>query len=223
MKRILAPLLFGLLGAAILVSLGNWQIRRLAWKEEILDRIEATIAGPEQPLPAAPDAEAQRYLPVALTGEIEAEALRVLVSVKQRGAGYRLISAMTLDDGRRVLVDRGFMPLETVPVLKTGPVEVRGNLNWPDDRNSSTPENDVAGNTWFARDVDQMAAELGTAPYMVIARAMTPTDQGVSPMPVSTSGIANDHMQYAITWYSLAVVWLLMTGVWIARRLTGKD
>lgn len=223
MKRILAPLLFGLLGAAILVSLGNWQIRRLAWKEEILDRIEATIAGPELPLPAAPDPEAQRYLPVALTGEIEAEALRVLVSVKQRGAGYRLISAMTLDDGRRVLVDRGFMPLETVPVLKTGPVEVRGNLNWPDDRNSSTPENDVAGNTWFARDVDQMAAELGTAPYMVIARAMTPTDQGVSPMPVSTSGIANDHMQYAITWYSLAVVWLLMTGVWIARRLTGKD
>ncbi len=222
-KRIIAPLLFGLVGAAILVWLGTWQVQRLAWKEGVLAQIEATISGPSVALPATPDPEADLYLPVALSGDIEARALRVLVSVKQRGAGYRLISALETPQGRRVLVDRGYVPLEQVPVLKTGPVSVTGNLNWPDDRNSSTPENDVADNTWFARDIDLMAAELATEPLLVIARDLSPADKGLTPMPVNTSGIPNDHKHYAITWFSLAVVWLLMTGVWVSRRLTGKD
>ncbi|MGB1034341.1 MAG: SURF1 family protein, partial [Primorskyibacter sp.] len=104
-----------------------------------------------------------------------------------------------------------------------GAVTLTGNLHWPDDRNSSTPDNDVDGDTWFARDIPAMAAHLGTEPLLVILRDMTPPDAGVTPLPVDTSGIPNDHLQYAITWYALATVWLTMTGVWIWRRRTGKE
>ncbi|MBY6162967.1 SURF1 family protein [Mameliella alba] len=224
MKRYIAPLLIGLLGAAILLWLGTWQISRLDWKRGILDDIETTIASDPKPLPRLIDPDAQRYQPVALRGEIGDEALAVLVSVKQRGAGWRLISAFQTDDGRRVLLDRGFTPVDQKGApLYAGPAEVTGNLHWPDDRNSSTPDNDSAGNTWFARDLAPMAEALDTEPLLVVTRQMSPADKGVTPLPVDTSGIPNDHLQYAITWYSLAAVWLIMTGAWIWRLRTGRE
>ena len=220
MRRILAPLLIGLLGAAILVALGSWQLQRLDWKRGILAQIETTIAGDPQPLPVVISPTEQRYQPVSLTGEIGAEALYVLVSVKQRGAGWRAVSALQTGDGRRVLVDRGFLPVAAKDrALQAGPVTVTGNLLWPDDRTTSTPANDPSGNTWFARDLGAMAEALETEPLLVVARTITPPDAGLTPLPDDTSGIPNHHQQYAITWFSLCAVWLLMTGLWVRRQL----
>ncbi len=224
MTRILAPLLFGLIGIAILVSLGTWQVQRLAWKEGILAEIEATIDGPRQPLPDTPNATDHRYMPVAMNGEIGQGELHVLVSVKRRGAGYRIIAPFQTDDGRRILLDRGFVPVDQRDATRTtGLAAIDGNLHWPDDRNSSTPDNDVTGNTWFARDITAMAEVLQTEPILVIARQESPADKAVSPLPVDTSGIPNDHLQYAITWFSLAGVWLIMTAFWIRRQLKGTQ
>jgi len=104
-----------------------------------------------------------------------------------------------------------------------GTVRVVGNLHWPDDRLSSTPENDVPGNMWFARDIAQMAQVLETEPLMIIAREVSPPEQGVTPLPVDTGHIPNDHLSYAITWFSLAAIWAAMTGVFIWRmRQSGK-
>ena len=219
MQRILAPLLIGLIGAAILVSLGVWQLQRLDWKRGILSEIETTIAGDPQPLPQMVSPSEQRYQPVALEGRIGQEALFVLVSIKRQGAGWRVISPFTTEDGRRILLDRGFTPADRKSAPpRSESVTVAGNLHWPDDRNASTPENDPGGNTWFARDIAQMAETLDTEPLLVIARTISPPDPGLTPLPVSTEGIPNDHLQYAITWFSLATVWLIMSGVWILRR-----
>ncbi|MHA7873835.1 SURF1 family protein [Roseivivax sp.] len=218
MKRLVAPLLFGLIGTAILISLGVWQVQRLAWKEGILAQIEERISGPAEPLPRVIDPEAQRYQPVALEGEIQAGELHVLVSVKRQGPGYRIIAPFETEDGRRVLLDRGFVPEASRDApRRTGPTEVSGNLHWTDDRTSSTPENDVEGNIWFARDIAPMAEALGTEPLLVIARAETPPAPGIAPLPVSTRGIPNDHLQYAITWFSLAAIWIAMTLAYILR------
>lgn len=220
MLRILAPLSFGIAGIAVLLWLGTWQLERLQWKRGILADIDARIAAAPMPVPATPDPVQDRYQPVALQGEFMGDTLRVLVSQKQIGAGYRLIAALNTDIGP-VLVDRGFVPVAApMPPLPQGPVQVAGNLHWPDDRNSATPENDVAGNTWFARDVAQMAAQLQTRPLLVVARQINPAEAGVTPLPVDSSAIPNDHLNYAITWYSLAVVWAAMTlyFLWRNRR-----
>jgi len=220
MKRsVLVPLIFGIAGVAVLLGLGKWQLDRLAWKEGILADIEARIAAEPVALPGEADPEADRYLPVRVTGEMGARTLRVLVSTKQAGAGYRLISALDTG-GRRVLLDRGFIEVAGDIPAPGEPVTVTGNLHWPDDRLSSTPENDVAGNTWFARDIAQMAEELGAEPLLIVARTVSPPEQGVTPLPVDTAGIPNDHLEYAITWFSLAVIWAAMTGafIWRTRR-----
>ncbi|WP_412507728.1 SURF1 family protein [Roseovarius sp. SYSU LYC5161] len=220
----IVPILFGLAGVAVLVSLGVWQVQRLAWKEGVLAEIEATIAAAPGPLPAQPAAAEDKYRPVEITGNFRQGALRVLVSRKRVGAGHLIISPFETADGRRILVDRGFLELETeLSAPPQGRVTVTGNLHWPDDRNDSTPENDVAGNTWFARDIGQMADVLDTGPVLVVARRLSQSDTDVTPLPVDTDHIPNDHLEYAITWFSLAAIWLVMTVyfLWRTRRTQG--
>lgn len=224
MTRILAPLVLGLSGIAILLWLGLWQVQRLEWKRGVLAEIEGTITAEPVALPRVISPAEQRYLPVALEGRFGEGALFVLVSVKRRGAGWRVISDFTTGDGRRVLVDRGFTPVDRKAAARPEPqASILGNLHWPDDRNSSTPDNDPAGNIWYARDIAAMAEALETEPLLVVAREVSPPDPGIAPLPVDTSGIPNDHLQYAVTWFSLAGVWLIMTGAWIWRRIKGKD
>ena len=108
MRRILFLLIFGLAGLGTLLSLGFWQVDRLAEKEAVLAEIESRIAAAPVTLPKATSEEADKYLPVIISGEMEPGEIHVLVSVRQVGAGYRIIQALQSED-RRIMVDRGFM------------------------------------------------------------------------------------------------------------------
>lgn len=208
-KRMIGPILMGVIGIAILLWLGTWQIQRLAWKEGILAEITAEIAAPPVPLPAMISTD-MKYLPVTATGTIGQEELHVLVSRVDIGAGYRVIAPFELEDGRRVLLDRGFIKTEAKGDFRAAHEDsVVGNLHWPDDMNSSTPAPDMGKNIWFGRDIAAMATALDTSEVLIVARA--DTGQGIEAMPVGIEGIKNDHLGYAITWFSLAFVWFGMT------------
>jgi len=221
LRRMIFPLAIGLLGGAILISLGVWQMQRLAWKEAVLAEISARISDSAVPLPATPDPEADRYMPVTAQGRFTGEHADVLVSRKQIGAGVRVIEVFETDDGRRVLVDRGFLrDDDRGNPRESGPAQVEGNLHWPDEIDDFTPPPDATTGLWFARDVAALADALQTEPTFIVARR--PTGGAIEPMPVDTSGIPNDHMNYAITWFSLAAVWLGMTAylLWRIRQRT---
>lgn len=221
-KRMILPLLFGLIGCAILVSLGTWQVKRLAWKEATLLQIDARISADPVALPTSFDREGDLYLPVEVTGTFGADRIRVLISQKKVGAGYRIISPF-MTQGRTILVDRGVIPIaEEVPAPPADETSVTGNLHWPNEVDSYTPEPDVKRDIWFARDVDRMAAKLGAEPVLLILRRSTPATPEITPLPVSRAGIPNDHLSYAITWFSLAVIWFVMTAflLWRIRQRT---
>lgn len=223
MKRLILPLVFGIVGTAILVSLGNWQMRRMAEKEAFLAAIDARIGDAPVAIPASPDPVGDKFLAARVTGRLTQEELHFLVSVKKVGAGYRIVSAFETDEGRRVMVDRGFVPTPDKEAPRhVGPATVTGNLHWPDERDSYTPENDVAGNIWFAREVPQMAEALGTEPILIIAREVSENDPGVTPLPLDSSGIPNDHLEYVVTWYGLAIVWVAMTLYYLRRTRKTK-
>ncbi|MEO9778752.1 MAG: SURF1 family protein [Sedimentitalea sp.] len=216
MARVVFLVFFGMTGCAILVWLGTWQIQRLGWKQEVLTEIDSQISAEPVALPVAPDPDADKYLPVEVSGTVSDTELHVLVSVKHVGPGYRIIAPFQTEDGRLILLDRGFVPTEEKnKARQTGPMTVIGNLHWPDEIDSYTPEPDVAANTWFARDVPGMAAALGTEPVLLIARSQT--DPNMTPLPVDTVGVPNDHLQYAITWFSLALIWAAMTAYFLWR------
>jgi surfeit locus 1 family protein len=219
MRRILFPLILGLGGVAILISLGIWQVQRLAWKEALLAGIEARIHDAPQPLPVSPDASTDTYMPVTVTGEVGGPMLRILSGQQFIGSGYRIISPMHTG-GRTIMVDRGFVaegdrPADAIP----GTVTITGNLAWPNEADAYTPPPDLTRNIWFARDVPAMAAALGTDPVLVVVRE-GPPDTPITAAPVDTAGIPNNHKEYAITWFSLAVVWAGMTAylLWRIRR-----
>jgi surfeit locus 1 family protein len=226
LRRIAVPVLIGVVGCAILIALGTWQLRRLEWKEAILAEIDARIAAAPVELPAAVDVEADRYLPVTVSGVLGGQELHVLTSVKDVGPGYRVISALTSGD-RRVMVDLGFVPQEEKDRSRMAEgVTVTGNLHWPDETDRWTPEPDLSRGIWFARDVGAMAEALGTEPVLVVARevsgSVSGADLGVTVLPIDSAGIANDHLNYAITWFSLAAVWAVMAGalVWRTAKRT---
>lgn len=219
-RRMILPLLFGLIGAAVLAGLGLWQLERLAWKNAALADISARIVADPVALPALPDPEADRYLPVTATGSYTGESLDVLVSRREIGAGVRVIAVFETD-GRRVLVDRGFVREgDRAAARGVDAASVTGNLHWPDEVDSFTPTPDATTGLWFARDVPAMATQLATEPLLIVARS--PTAPGIEPMPVDTSGIPNNHLGYAVQWFGLAAVWLGMTAylLWRIRRRT---
>jgi len=213
LRRLIFPLLLGLVGCGILIGLGVWQVDRLGQKRAELADIETRIAAAPGPLP--PQGQETRYQPVMVSGDLSGNRLRVLVSRKQIGAGYRIISVLTTPEGRRVLVDLGFVrDGDPVPEV-VGMVTIIGNLHTPSEVDGYTPTADLTRNIWFARDVPQMAVVLDTEETLIVARA--PVVPGIEPMPVDTAGIPNDHLQYAITWFLLAAVWAGMSGLLIAR------
>lgn len=219
-RAMIGPLVFGVAGVAILLSLGIWQLQRLAWKQGQIAEIEARISAAPQGLPALSDPRRDKYLPVRVAGVTSGDEIHVLASRKQIGAGYRVITAFSVGE-RRVLLDRGFIPPEAKQVPRPGTaITVTGNLHWPDEIDSYTPSPDLGAGIWFARDVVAMAAALHTEPVLIVAGS--DTGQGIEPHPVSIGGIANDHLQYSITWFSLALVWLGMTGLqlWRIKRRT---
>lgn len=223
MARIAVPLLIGVVGIAILLSLGIWQVQRLGWKNGVIESIDQRIAGTPTPVPVSPTKSDDLYAPVILNGQTSGPELHVLVSHKKLGAGYRVVSRFDDVSGRAFVLDLGFVPLDQKDAQRKvlrGLVE--GNLNWPDDRNSSTPANDVASNVWFARDIPDMSEILGTEPVLVVLRSAADLPDKVVPLPVDSSGIPNDHLEYAITWFSLALIWLGMTAYWV-WRITRQD
>lgn len=208
-RSVAFAVIFGLAGVGVLVSLGVWQLQRLDWKVAIIAQAEARMAEAPIALPATLDAVADRYRAVAATGRFTGEEAHVLTSSRETGPGFLVIAAFETG-GRRILVDRGFVP-ETEKTAPRPPrdAKVVGNLNWPDDVNSSTPPYDADRQIWYGRDLGGIASLLGTEPVLVIARE--DTGDGIIPQPVTTAGFRNDHFYYAVTWFSLAAVWLGMT------------
>ena len=214
MRRTIFILIIGLAGIAVLLSLGVWQVQRLTWKQGILAEIDAKISGAPIALPAAPNVTTHKYQPVEISGRFVENRIRVLVSQKLIGAGYRIIQPFQTKD-RVILIDRGFVKIDQIEDLRNDQASVLGNLHWPDEVDDYTPEPDMKRDIWFARDVTALADTLNTDPILVIAREITPDSEKVSPIPISSSGIPNDHLQYAITWFALAAVWAGMSGLFL--------
>lgn len=225
-KGAIAPIVIGVLGTAILLMLGAWQLQRLEWKQGLIAAIEAKIDAEPVPLPEAPTQAEDHLRRVTATGILGTEELHALHAVKNRGPGYRLIVPMDLG-ARRILVDLGFVPeRDKDRIPREGsvrwqpdpqPGQVMGLLAWPNETGDYTPEPDLGRNIWFARDVDAMARAMGTDPVLLVAETH-PDDAVVLPQPPSVD-LPNRHLEYAFTWFGLATAWVFMSIYWLVLEL----
>ena len=237
-RGLVVPSVLALLGLAVLLGLGTWQVERKAWKEALIATIAQRLAAAPVPLPgraqwARLDAASDEFRRVVFTATFlnDQEALVYTTGSSLRsdvtGVGYWVFAPARLADGALVMVDRGFVP-EGRRDQKTradgqvaGPTEVVGVLRWPDPVGLFTPAADPKANLWFVRDPAAMAAAKGigpVAPFYVEQEG--PLPPGGLPRPGSLHpSLPNNHLGYAITWYGLAATLVGVFAAWlIARR-----
>ncbi len=149
-----------------------------------------------------------------------------LYAVREGVIGYRFIAACPIEVGpyRSILVDRGFVPRESAdaaPMPSQLSQPIVGVLRKGDPGNLFTPKNRPDSDQWYRRDIPAMAAVLkAEAPAPVFLMLESPGPHGPGPLPAPLpADIPNRHLEYALTWYGLA---LALVGVYIAKLLRDR-
>lgn len=242
--KLAASMLLLLSAFSILVALGNWQIRRLAWKEDLIARATERPQGPVEPLPPAskwPDfaiAEGE-YRPYRLVGRFlhgkEALVFTSLPNPKGMfgGPGYWVITPFALRDGGTVLVNRGFAPQGRHRSAERGEPRTDASraitgLMRPDETHGFfLPANRPEQNIFFSRTIDEIAAAKALsapmAPFTIdLVAAETPSG-GLPQAGETRMAFPNNHLQYAFTWYGLAGALLAVSAAFFWGRFKGES
>ncbi len=234
-KGILWPAIMTLVGVAILLRLGTWQLERLAWKEGLIANISQrahsepiSLMRAEQSARSDEDVE---YLRVRTGGQFLHDKERHLFAFDSKyGAGYHVITPLKLADGRVVFVNRGYVPSELKEPAKreagqaAGDVEIVGLVRRPEEPRMFTPENNLAGNLWYWRDLNAMAASVfgqeapPLVPFFIDAEAEPSVPGGWPKGGVTRLELPNRHLEYAITWYGLAAALVAVFAAYAVSR-----
>jgi surfeit locus 1 family protein len=217
---------FTVVAVAIMVGLGTWQVERMQWKSDLLTRIRSQMQAEPAPLPAAiDDPAAWDFRRVAVTGRFRHDQEMFLGPRTHEGRlGYHLITPLERTDGGVVLVSRGWIPYEmrdSAPRADGNPegvVTIAGVARVPSRPGWMQPDNKPEENQWFGIDFAAMGRRIGADPVPVIVEADASANPGGLPVGgVTRLTIPNNHLQYAITWYSLAMVLVVIYIVYHRR------
>ena len=222
--------LIGLLTALVVagfVSLGVWQVQRLAWKQDLIRQVDARIhaaavpaPGPDQPVTRDGD----QYRRVVVTGLFDHDRETLTQAVTDLGPGFWVMTPLRTDRGFTVLINRGFVPGDRrAPDSRAaGQVEglrtVTGLLRITEPKGGFLRANDPAGDRWFSRDVAAISARRGlidAAPYFIDADAAS-NPGGLPVGGLTVVRFANSHLIYALTWFALALM-AAAGGAWLIR------
>lgn len=225
--RLWPILLATLVGTAILLWLGVWQVQRLQWKEGLIAQLAANAAAPPLDLAAAAGLAAQgrdpEFVRVKFTGEYRHDAWKKMISTFDGGQGWTIITPAVSADGWAVVVDRGRLPGQRVENFDKppGPVEIEGVIRtYRNGQAYFDPENDPAANLWYWWDVPAMleasALPEGAKPFPFVVQLLPGSSAADFPRPMEPqANLANNHLGYAITWFGLAATLLAVSGFYI--------
>lgn len=202
-------LLIGAALCAALFALGVWQVQRLAWKTDLIARVEARVHADPVALPA-PDAWAgldprdYEYRRVRLDGHyLPGQALTQAVT--ELGGGFWVMAPFALDGGGTVLVNRGYVPEQTTMPLAGG-TSVTGLMRVTEPDGGFLRANDPAAGRWYSRDVQAIAAAMGIGPVAPFFVDAAGPDQGYPRGGLTVIGFRNTHLSYALTWFALTAL-----------------
>lgn len=219
-RGLLWPAIFTAAALVVLIGLGNWQMQRLAWKNALSEHIQSRLKAPPVSLNTAltlhkHDPESAEYSRVKLAGEFLHDLEIHLYSSRKKQVGWNIYTPLKLDDGRIVLVNRGFVPQhlkdqqKRTSGLLSGKVELVGLLRTPRKTPGLfTPDNNIDKNRWFWIDLPDIAKFrlAGDAKMLPVTIDAEASDlPGGWPQGGTTRLVfENRHFEYAMTWYGLA-------------------
>lgn len=218
---LLRTLLLGALALAFagFVALGIWQLQRMAWKHDLVQRVESRIHAAPGDIPdaarwATVDAESDEYRRVRVAGRYLDVAAARVQAVTDLGPGWWLLSPLETSGGAIVLVNRGYLATgDEAPAPPTGPATVTGLLRLTEPGGGFLRENRPVEDRWYSRDVAAIAAARSlptdrVAPFFIDADAATsPGPHGGTPVGgLTVVKFRDPHLVYALTWFGMALL-----------------
>jgi surfeit locus 1 family protein len=223
---------------AVLIWLGTWQLQRKTEKEALIEAIGTQLAAPPMRMPEQSEWETlspvrAEFRRVRFQGEfLHGQEALVYTSGSAfrpdvKGPGYWVFTPVRTVDGDMVAVNRGFVPDgKQNPKARAdgqidGVVTIVGTIRWPERRGRFTPNDDPAHNIWYTRDHVAMAAAKNwgnVAPFYIEQESPAPPG-GLPQVGPTVAKLPNNHLQYAITWYGLALVLVVAFFFWTRARL----
>lgn len=235
--KLLLPALLTLIGVGVLCTLGTWQWQRMGEKRAFIERLETQAKAPPVALSANggwPKLDLSRAMAKGSYLDGIASVRTTIAagppgSRQLSGFGRWIFQGFRLDDGMTILVNRGFVPESRFSTIApaTGAATITGYLRAPEGRNSFTPDDLPQQREFYTRDPVAIAAALGIgtiAPFYLEAErqgdGLTPP-AGVDVKEL-IARIPDNHLQYALTWWGLALTLIGVFGAyaWQARRPT---
>ena len=215
-KLILATLI-AVIGVVGFTSLGIWQVKRLHWKLDLIERVDTRIhadpvAAPSPALWSGITSEKDEYTRVRLTGEFLNDDEVLIYTPSDFGPGYWVLTPLKRDDGTIVMVNRGVVPQEQALAGDftriTGETTVTGLLRMSESEGwLFSRKNDPETGNWYRRDIASITRAKGfaeAAPYFIDQDAIDPT--GWPRGGKTVVSFRNSHLSYALTWFALALV-----------------
>jgi surfeit locus 1 family protein len=238
----------GLLTLALLpflIALGNWQWHRKTWKEGLISRIETRSKAEPVSYPTVLSEYVKsgdvEYTHARVTGTFDYTRERHVYDPTAQSQGWDIYTLLIPQGGLPpIFVNRGWVPDELKDPSKRaegqvqGPVTVTGLVRLPPSKTWFSPDNDYAGNRWYWRDLEAMQwgpqgppsalqfnAEKGQAyaPFSLDADALPPNPGGWPKGGTTEINLPNNHLQYVVTWYGLALTLIAVFAVFARQRL----
>jgi surfeit locus 1 family protein len=231
--RLIWPTALTIVGLAVLIGLGTWQLQRKQWKDALIAKIAERVGAAPISLARAEqiwrDGGDVEYLHVQARGRFHHDKERYLYAPATSGLGWHVYTPLELGPARFVWVNRGFVPdARKAPAARAegqpaGEIEVRGLVRAPARKGLFTPENDVAHNLWYWPEVAAMTTSafpgdsVQGLPVVIDADAGPAPPGGLPRGGVTRLDLPNRHLEYALTWYGLA---LTLIGVYSAFAIS---
>lgn len=224
----LLPTLIAVPGVIVLLCLGTWQVSRHFERQAENEQRAAQLALPPAELDQVrADPAAFRFRRVIARGSFAHDREIYMYARSKRGNdGYYILTPLLRIGAPPVLINRGWVPTANKEAgtraqgQVAGPVTVEGVLRTEKRQGMMTPDNDARGNRWFWFDLPAMAAaaKLPDLLPLYIEAGPAPNPGGFPIGDQTQDQLPMPHVQYAITWYSLAVALAVIFALWLRRQ-----
>lgn len=212
-----------IVGAVAFGALGIWQVERLQWKLDLIERVKANLGRAPVPVASVSPLKQFEYRPVWASGTFLRDRATLVQALTANGAGYWVMTPLQTDAGI-ILINRGFVPegRQNRAFWPEGKVRVEGLLRLSEPQGRFLRANRPDKNLWYSRDVPAIAKarDLGpVAPFFIDAGA-APNVGGLPIGGLTIVRFRNAHLIYALVWFGLAG--LCTFGLGLAVR-TGRS
>lgn len=214
MKPPLWATLMTILGFGILCALGTWQLQRLEWKENLIAQINDAYKDKARiPAPGFVQITPNKALKrIRIKGRFEHDKeLKIKPRTYEGKVGYHLLTPFHLSGGGTILVNRGWVPDKDVSIKRPqGDGYVTGLLREPPRANPFTPANNPDKEEWYLADLEQIKLARN---IKKLAPLILYEDSGRKTYPLAKAlkwEPRNDHLQYAIFWFTMAGLLLII-------------